>query len=196
MIIQPLYPFDESQDRLLGVERRIGAEPDEIRPRHRQRPIPGPAGGTILDRLLPGRVAAEAIRLRVIEVDVVAVALDLVGDGPERVVGRLAAGDGGLVQRRLQHCDLTLVGQHQLVDQGCFEGGEHVTVAGHRLVDAAQIAGHRQGEGDHQHQGPQQEGKRGQQIITPTNQPLDHQHSATKTGMREFYGAQTELFID
>ncbi len=110
MIIQPLYPLDEGQDRLLGVERRIGAEPDEIRSRHRQCPIPGPADGTILDRLLPGRVAAEAIRLRVIEVDVVAVPLDLVGNGPERVVSRLAAGDGGLVQRCLQHGDLTLVG--------------------------------------------------------------------------------------
>ncbi|MNR40715.1 hypothetical protein D3C85_1590320 [compost metagenome] len=88
-------------------------------------------------------------------------------DGPDGIDGRLPPGDGDLVQRSLQHRELPLVGQHHLVDQGGFDGAEHVLIAGNRLVHAAQVTGQGQQQGGDKHQGTEQEGERGQHVVAP-----------------------------
>ena len=158
-------PLDQSQYLVGGSKLIVGAKPDEVVTAAGDRLVPGALPRFIACRRTPVGIAVEVVGAHVVEKEVVGVVLELMGDGPDRVDGRLPPRDGPLVQGRLQHAELPLVVLRQLVDQGGIYGGEHVTVTRHGLVDALQVAGRRQQQGGDQHQGAKHKRQRGQDVI-------------------------------
>ncbi len=111
---------------------------------------------------------------RVVEIEEVGVVLELMGNGPDGIDGRCPGSDGLLVQGRLQYAKLAAVVLRHVLEQGGVEGGQHVTVTRHRLVDAAQVAGCRQQQGGDQHQPSQEKRQRSQYVIAFLDQRRRH----------------------
>ncbi|MNY62640.1 hypothetical protein D3C86_1994970 [compost metagenome] len=51
------------------------------------------------------------------------------------------------------------------MEQGRLYGADHVAVTGHRLADAALVAGHGQQQGGDQHQYAEEKRERGQEVV-------------------------------
>ena len=169
-----LDPLDEGQYLSGRIERRVGTEPDEIIALAGQGLVPGPRLCPVALRLLPVGIAVEPMGARVVEIEEVGVVLELMGNGPDGIDGRCPGSDGLLVQGRLQYAKLAAVVLRHVLEQGGVEGGQHVTVTRHRLVDAAQVAGCRQQQGGDQHQPSQEKRQRSQYVIAFLDQRRRH----------------------